>query len=187
MIKIGFFGGSFNPPTIAHFKIVQKSIKEFGLDKIVIIPMGDKYEKSELISFKYRYEMLKQTFKEIPKVEISKMQDNQVKRSYAIDSLRKIDAIYSNSKNYFIMGLYNYCKIKDWKDSDELLNQYEYIVFKRDNIKIPYFSNKAHFIDVSIDISSKQVRNMIQNNSNLENVLNKEVIEFIKKNNLYKE
>ncbi len=186
MEKIGFFGGSFNPPTIAHFKIVKTSIEEFGLDKLIIVPMGDKYEKSGLISFNLRYEMLEKTFKNILNIEISKMQQNQKKRTYAIDTFKEIERKYNNSENYFIMGLDNYLKISEWKNSEELLNKYNYIVFKRNNVKISELFENVSFVDVSYDISSSKVREMILNGENLKDVLNKDVINFIKEKNLYK-
>lgn len=186
MAKYGFFGGSFNPPTIAHLKIVETSIKEFGLDKLVIVPMGDKYEKSELISFDLRFKMLEKTFEGNNKVEISRMQENQVKRTDAIDSFKEIENIYKDTENFFIMGLDNYSNIYKWKNSEELLKNYKYIVFKRDMIKIPEYARNVHFFDVSLDISSSKARQMIKSNENLENVLSKNVIDFIKENNLYK-
>jgi len=49
-MKIGFFGGSFNPPTNAHIALAQKAIKECMLDKVVFVPMNDYYRKKELVS-----------------------------------------------------------------------------------------------------------------------------------------
>ena len=77
MSKIGFFGGSFNPPTLAHFEIVKSALKEANLDKIIIVPMGDKYQKSGLIPFEHRYNMISKMFENDPKVEVSRMQANQ--------------------------------------------------------------------------------------------------------------
>lgn len=187
MKKIGFFGGSFNPPTIAHSKIVETAIKEFGLDKLVIIPMGDKYEKSELISFSLRYEMLKETFKYNSKIEISNMQENQIKRVFAIDSFKNINKIYNETDNYFIMGLDNYSNICNWRNSKELLENYKYIVFKRNDIDIPKYRKNVNFYNISCNISSTEARDIIKNNGNLDNILNKETIEFIRQNNLYKD
>ncbi len=49
-MKIGFFGGSFNPPTNAHICLAQKAIKECGLDKVIFVPMNDYYRKNNLAS-----------------------------------------------------------------------------------------------------------------------------------------
>ncbi len=58
-MKIGFFGGCFNPPTNAHINLAQRALKECGLDKVIFVPVGNFYEKKELISGHHRYNMLK--------------------------------------------------------------------------------------------------------------------------------
>jgi len=58
-MKIGFFGGSFNPPTKAHIELAQKVIEKYVLDKVIFVPMGDFYVKEGLASSKDRLNMLK--------------------------------------------------------------------------------------------------------------------------------
>lgn len=58
-MKIGFFGGCFNPPTNAHIYLAKKVLKECKLDKVIFVPVGDFYNKKELISAEHRYNMLK--------------------------------------------------------------------------------------------------------------------------------
>ena len=41
MSRIGFYGGSFNPPTKAHIELAKKVIKECNLDKVIFVPVGD--------------------------------------------------------------------------------------------------------------------------------------------------
>lgn len=50
MERIGFFGGCFNPPTIAHIELIENTIKENNLDKVYFVPMGDQYPKSRFNS-----------------------------------------------------------------------------------------------------------------------------------------
>ena len=63
MQRLGFFGGCFNPPTIAHYELALKAIDIANLDKLYFEPMGDYYKKEELISSEYRFEMLKEMVK----------------------------------------------------------------------------------------------------------------------------
>ena len=49
MKKLGFFGGCFNPPTVAHIELIEKAIKENNLDMVYFVPMGDLYKKENLI------------------------------------------------------------------------------------------------------------------------------------------
>ena len=49
MEKVGFFGGSFNPPTNAHLEIAKTALEEMELDKVYFVPMGNTYKKPGLI------------------------------------------------------------------------------------------------------------------------------------------
>lgn len=47
-MKIGFFGGCFNPPTIAHINLAKKVLEKCNLDKLIFVPIGDFYSKKDL-------------------------------------------------------------------------------------------------------------------------------------------
>ena len=68
MKRFGFFGGCFNPPTIAHIELIEKAIKDKNLDMVYFVPMGDLYKKENLIPAFHRVNMLKIAIKE--KMEI---------------------------------------------------------------------------------------------------------------------
>ena len=53
------FGGSFNPPTKAHKLILDKLFLLFKPDNIIIVPVGDNYQKKGLIDYTHRLEMVK--------------------------------------------------------------------------------------------------------------------------------
>lgn len=168
MSKIGFFGGCFNPPTVAHLKIVQSALNDFNLDKVIIIPMGDKYQKIDLISFEHRFNMLQKMFANEKKVEISRMQANQNEISYAIDSFKKIDEAYKNDERYFLMGYDNFEKIETWKDGRTLIKDRNFIVFDRKN-----------------DTSSSLIRQKIKVNGDIKELTLPEITSYINKEGLY--
>ena len=181
--KIGFFGGCFNPPTIAHIELAKKAMNKVKLDKIIFVPMGDCYPKTDLISFKYRYEMLKIAIENEENMEVSDIQFNQQSKAYAIDTFRQIDKIY-NCEKYFIMGTDNFSKIENWKDYEEL-KKYNFIVLERkekltDNEKIIFIDAEKYN-----ETSSKQIREKIRNKEKNIEYLNKNILKYIQKNNLY--
>lgn len=186
MSKIGFFGGSFNPPTIAHLEIVKTALNKFNLDRIIIVPMGDKYDKKGLLPFKYRYQMLEIMFKNFDNVEISSLQVNQQNRTYAIDTFEIIDEKYKNDERFFIMGLDNFVNIKKWKDSEKLLDNRKYIVFKRNSLQEEISNKNVQYFDIEQNISSTIARNKIKSGKDLTNVLENSVIDYINQNGLYK-
>ena len=182
--KVGFFGGCFNPPTIAHINLAKKAMEVANLDEIVFVPMGNCYPKENLIDIKFRYEMLEIATKNIKNFSVSNMQENQNKKSYAIDSFKTIDKNY-NCEKFFIMGDDNFIKINNWKDYDEL-KKYKFIVFERDK-KIKKNDNVIVVENNNYkNITSSKVRQEIINNTYDENVLPNGVLKYIQEKKLYK-
>ena len=130
--KIGFFGGCFNPPTIAHIELAKMAIEHVKLDKVIFVPMGNYYPKENLVEIFHRYNMLELAVKNEERLEVSNMQFNQTSINYAIDSFRKIDEDFDCEK-YFIMGYDNFIEMGNWKSSDEF-KKYRFIVLERKEI-----------------------------------------------------
>lgn len=166
MKRFGFFGGCFNPPTIAHIELIEQTIKDKNLDMVYFVPMGDLYKKENLIPAFHRVNMLKIAMKE--KMEILNISIDSKKDLKAIDTFRIIEKKFNQSDNYFIMGSDNFENIKFWKDSEELLRNYKYIVLNRED-----------------DISSSKVREKIKNHEDVSQFIYKDVEQYILENKLY--
>ena len=185
MQRLGFFGGCFNPPTIAHYQLALKAIEIANLDKLYFVPMGDYYKKESLIPSINRYEMLEFMVAGNPKLDVSAIQINQKKDLQAIDTFRLIQKEFSENEIFYIMGSDNFEKIDTWKDSEELINSYNYIILSRNNFK----ANNVIVVD-SIDslkkISSSLVREKIALGESISNLVTKEVEKYILEKGLYK-
>lgn len=168
MEKIGFFGGCFNPVTKAHVELIREAIEMENLDKVYFVPMGDFYEKQDLISFKQRKEMLALALQNEDKMGILEV-SNQKEKTYAIDTFQKIDCQFPEAQRFFIMGTDNYEKMRTWKNQ-ELLQKYQYILLDR--------SKK--------NMSSTMVRNKIKQGEDFAELVPEAIVPYIKENNLYK-
>ena len=171
MIKLGFFGGCFNPITIAHVKLIEELLKVKDLEKVYFVPMNNKYHKQELIDLKYRVDMIKLSIKKNPKMDILLLDESQDRR--AIDTFKIIDEKFKDAKRFFIMGSDNYANINKWKNAEELLNNYNFIVLDRDDNS-----------DTK-DISSSVVRHNIKFGKDISNLVPNEIVDYIKNNKLY--
>ena len=119
-MKIGIYGGAFNPVHLSHMEIVKELLKRKYLDKIIIVPVGNYYKKDELIDFQDRYNMLKLVFKN-KNIIISDF-ENQNKVIYTYQTLDYFQNKYKNDEIYFITGADNIRQITTWK-------KYKYILF----------------------------------------------------------
>ena len=172
MKKVGFFGGCFNPVTKAHIELIRNVIEKENLSKVYFVPMGDLYEKKDLLPIVHRIKMLELAFENEEKMEILDI-SNKNKKMYAIDTFQLIDQKFSDCERVFIMGSDNYQKISEWEASEKLMKNYQYIILDRENAKTK-------------EISSSKVREKIKQNEAIDELVPKQVVEYIRQKNLYK-
>lgn len=197
--RYGFFGGSFNPVTNAHLNLANLIAEKYNLDKVVFVPMGDKYKKQGLISEKDRYEMLKLATNSKEKLEVSDVELNLPYALTMLQAFKKIQEKYSDVKSYFIIGADNLNKLISLPDFEMLAKNYEYIIIKRNDIRIkkkiasnPILKRfKDHFNILEENpyeqISSTAVRELINNEQlTLKQMIPNEVYEYIINKKIYK-
>ena len=180
-MKIGIFGGSFNPPHKFHKEIIEYLLNNKYLDKVIVQPTGDNYKKKDLIQFLNRVEMSKLMFGDI--AEISTIGNEGYDYTYEVmDYYRKV---YPKDDLFFICGEDNISYIDSWKNSKYLTDNYKFLVIARDNINI---EDKPYIVKVNLkqnDISSTMIRAKIKAGDKVDDYLSKEVIDYIYKYNLY--
>ena len=192
-MRIGILGGSFNPPHKMHFKMGLDLINKDYVDKIIYVPTGSKYKyKNNLIADNHRFKMLELMIKNDFRFEVSdyELKDYVV---YTCDTLKYFKEKYPNDEIYFVCGADNLSYVDEWKNGIFLLENYKFLVIKRctddiDEILKRFDKYKDNIIvsDVEPDsLSSTEIRNRIKNNEDILELLDKEVYEYINKNNLY--
>lgn len=187
-MKIGFFGGSFNPPSNIHINLAKEVIQEFKLDKVIFVPVGDYYNKASLVSAKHRYNMLKLAVEEEDNLEIEDVTLHTKDKLYAVDTFKILQKKYKSDNLFFIMGSDNYRKMPEWKKYQELINNFNIIVIERErkSVRNQKRENVLEFIPENLsEFDSTKIREMIKHNKSVENLLNKDVYKYIENNKLY--
>lgn len=197
MKRYGFFGGSFNPPTIAHERLAEEIAEKFKLDKVYFVPVGNYYKKTDLIDENKRFDMLKSIRND--KIDVLDIELNSKKKLLAVDAFELINDNFSSSENYFILGGDNLEKLPNWEDATKCLNN-NIIAIQRgkklDNIiagnkLLEENRNKIFEFNANklYNYSSTEVRKAIKNDDieTLNKMLNKKVYFYIEENNLYKD
>lgn len=193
-MKIGIFGGSFNPPHKMHIDIALNLINKKYVDRVIYVPTGNQYKyKNNLVQDKYRYEMLKIIANKHSNIDVS----NYELKKHVVYTWKTLDYFkkkYPNDKIYFICGTDNLSYIDKWKNGIDILKNNKIIVIKRnidniDKILKKYNNFKDNIIVSDIeekDISSTQIRKCLKEKSReFLNLIDKDVLEYINKNNLY--
>ena len=170
-MKIGIFGGAFNPPHTGHVYAAKKAIKNYKLDLLIVIPTGISPHKNLPINTpdpQIRFIMTENAFGDCENIEVSDIEINRPDISYTIDTVNAIKQKYPDNELYLLVGTDMYETLDTWKESDSLLKIVNPILLPRDDVKI----------------SSSEIREMLPQRKGRE-FLSDSNYSFIIKNKLY--
>ncbi|OQY08734.1 MAG: hypothetical protein B6I28_04325 [Fusobacteriia bacterium 4572_132] len=185
-MKIGIFGGSFNPIHFGHLIIAEQVREICHLDKILFIPVGiPSHRVNDLADSQKRYEMIKLAIKDNSNFEISDIEIKKMETSYTYDTLIKLKTENPENTYFEIIGEDSAEYLEKWKEIDKLLKITQFLVFKRNgNYKIKHKNIKVLETPL-IQISATQIRNKIKKRESIRYLVNERVIKYINENKLY--
>ena len=197
---IGIYGGSFDPIHLGHLKTATTLKTELQLDHLFLLPCCEPVHKDGL---KYpsndRLKMLNLALDKFSTLEIDSREILRGGDSYMIDTLHELKQIYRDEPICLIIGMDSFLKIKTWKDWQEFSKLVHLVILQRQGFNLIdssldsfhstkevnelrlelngllYFSNCP-----KINISSSDIRGRIAGNQNLDDLLPKSVINYLR-------
>jgi len=125
-VKIGIYGGSFNPVHYGHLNLARTAISELSLDKLIVIPANVSPFKTASILYPLsstlydRVARVQATFADVEKTVVDLREIERGGVSYAIDTVREIAAENPGAEIFFLIGADSVEGLPRWKDYDEL-------------------------------------------------------------------
>ena len=122
-MKVGIYGGSFNPVHFGHVGIARKAIADLGLDRLIVVPANVSPFKTEEAPPPMpwdRVELVQAAFRDVEKAVVDLREIKRGGVSYAIDTVREIAAENPGAELFFIVGEDSVLGIPMWKESEEL-------------------------------------------------------------------
>ena len=124
-MRVGLYGGSFNPVHLGHVGIAKRAIADLALDKLLVIPAnvspfkvaGAEVRQPEIWE---RVELVKAAFRDLEKTVVDLREIERGGVSYAIDTVRQIAAENPGAELFFVIGEDSVEGLPRWKDIDEL-------------------------------------------------------------------
>lgn len=182
-MRLGVYVGSFDPIHIGHVSVMDYLINNNYLDKIVILPTKNYWDKNSLTDINKRVEMIK-----LIKRNYLIVDEVNNKYDYTYQVLEALKKEYPNYPLYLIIGADNIVSFDKWMKVDEIISNNKVIVLNRDNIDVKEyvdrFNHKENFIIIKdypfVNISSTKLRNKLD-----KDYLPLEVYNYIIENKLY--
>jgi nicotinate-nucleotide adenylyltransferase len=139
-MRIGLFGGTFNPIHLGHLWAASEVKKGFNLDQVFLIPAALPPHKTPgaVVSADDRLEMIRLAIADLCGITVSDVELKRPGPSYTIDTVYHFKkTLADDSQIYLIMGLDAFLEINTWRSYAALLEQIAFIVMARPNADYP--------------------------------------------------
>ncbi len=128
------YGGTFDPPHEGHRNLVDAAFKETAFDRLLLIPSYIPPHKahSPALPFETRKGLLLDCFGDLPGVEVLDIEQKREGKSYTIDTIHQLEAVYPNGELHFLMGSDMFLSFENWRCFEELLEKLILVVSSRE-------------------------------------------------------
>lgn len=131
-MKIGVFGGTFNPIHFGHLRAAEEAREALSLDKVLFIPAGNPPLKSgNIADAKKRYEMAKTAIEGNRFFEVLDVECSRTGKSYTVETIEELIRRYGDAELYFIVGIDAFLDIPNWWRPGQLTSMLDFIILSR--------------------------------------------------------
>ena len=133
-MKLGLYGGSFDPVHYGHVRVARRALDELALDRLLVIPASVSPFKTDRPPDGWwdRLALLKAAFGAVERAEVDERELRRGGVSYAIDTVRELKGEYpADTEFFFIIGEDSRAGLEQWREIDELRRLVKFVAYPR--------------------------------------------------------
>ncbi len=190
-MKIGIFGGTFNPIHVGHLELAQECWHKLTLDKVVFVPAHippHKDVEGDCPSSD-RLNMVRLALEGDSRFEISTYEIDKKEVSYSIDTIKHFKEKYgTGTELYFLIGSDWIKELSTWKDIDKILEEVTFVAVNRPGFegKTEYKNKVKEIFIPGIDVSSSDIRKRVKEKKPIDFLVPAKVVAYIRNKGLYR-
>ena len=199
MIRIGLFGGTFDPPHLGHLVLAASAQRALSLDRLLLVPAGDPWRKvgNDVSPAEDRLELTRLAVGEgLPRVEVSPVEAARPGPSYTSETLKQLKNEIPDAAWWFILGYDALADMPNWYEPEQIINQARLALAQRGDMKqtlpavaLEAFPDLEAHVDLipmpRIDVSASELRRRIREGEDTELLLPMAVRQRITEKGLY--
>jgi nicotinate-nucleotide adenylyltransferase len=215
-VRIGLFGGTFNPVHWGHLRAADEIREMFSIKQVIFIPtnISPHKELQVIVSAENRLKMLNLAVNSNPYFFTSDVELKRPGKSYSVETISHFKNIFGKEVTlFFVLGIDAFLEIASWKNYKELFTLCNFIVMSRPGYEVKkldqvipaqvkanlryqpdvkrFINNSKYyiyFIEITpVDISSCSIRTRIKGESSINHLLPEKVESYIKEHKLYRD
>ena len=198
-MKLGIFGGTFDPIHAGHLIIAQEARVRLGLGRVVLVPTGQPWMKSAqpVSSAAHRLAMTRLAVAGDPGFSVSSLEVDRTGPTYTVDTLAQLRRdLPGEPEIYFIMGADSLEGLDRWKEPERLLRLCSLVVVSRPGNgaqrvesverRFPMSRGRVHMLgELNIGIQASEIRQRVAQGLPIRYWVPREVEEYVLEHGLY--
>ena len=191
-MRVGLFGGRFDPPHIGHLILARDLVESGIVDEVRFLVNYHPPHKGTIASYFHRVRMVEILIGGEKRLNVDTFEGEMgFSPSYTVDVLKSYRERFKEGELYFILGADQMAEIKSWKNYFELPNFAKFLVLSRGDIKIPEdvktLFDPFFVTHRLVEVSSSEIRRRLKEGLSVRGLTTDGVIDYIRINGLYKE
>lgn len=185
MLKIGIYGGTFDPIHHGHLILAREAREKLGLEKLIFVPARiAPHKRAPFASAEMRLSMLQAAVAGEKGLEVDDCELRRPPPSYTIDTVESVQQREPGAEIYYLIGEDNLAGLGNWRRFDRLQKIVRFVVLDRTGAE---GTHGYPIIARKIDISATGIRKRIASGQPIRYLVPESVEEIIRRNNLYRE
>lgn len=191
-MRLGLFGGRFDPPHIGHLLAAQQALEMLSLDRVHFVPAKTPPHKPAQIGGEMRAEMILLATAGHPQFTLDRRELTRSGPSYTFDTVSEVQDDYPYAELFFITGIDAYREIASWHRAEELVHKVVMVAVNRPGYNLdllePPFNERVRVLHtVACGVSSTDIRQRLANHQPIRYRVPELVESYLGKHNLYRQ
>jgi len=185
-MKIGLYGGTFDPIHHGHLIQARDAVERLGLHELLLIPAAISPHKlaTTPTPAEIRAEMVAAAIEGEPCFRLERCEINRPGTSYAIDTVLELRERYpAGTRFFYLIGQDNLAELHTWREIERLKQLVNFVVLSRSEFRTP---SPFPTLERCIDISATEIRKRVANGQSIRYLVPEKVYDLIQRHQLYR-
>ena len=188
-MRLGLFGGSFDPVHLGHLLVAQAASEELNLTRLFFIPAAQSPFKpaTHPAPAKERLRLLRLALAGETHYEIDEQEITRAGVSYTIDTVRNYTERFPKATLFYLIGSDHLPQLPKWREAEELAQRAEFVVIPRpgEPVSLPPSFRLQTLTGFPLGVSSSQIRARVRAGRPIRGMVPSAVEEAIRNNRRY--
>lgn len=190
-MRLGIFGGTFDPVHIGHLVGALSARQALSLDRVLLMVAPSPWQKVDqrvLAPAELRFEMVRAAIDGVAGLEASRLEIDRGGLTYTIDTLHHLRDAYPTAELFLIGGTDTASRLDTWREPEQIAALADFVVLARSGVDAPRFAScwRVHQVEMpALEVSSSDLRQRIKTGLPVDFLIPPAALDLVRAEHLY--